>query len=190
MNKVDVTQEEKVFVTKILENAAEKLAIKLDLIRIEFDGIGGCFKTIENAAVTNNVPYLFIKINLDWLRANRETNDITIIRDILYHEMRHVYQFGEIANLQNDQPISESKETVLSWINNKKYYISYYSHDRLSHVAHFSQPIEVDAMAFSVVLRLIDAQNGDDVESGLAIPDEVWPLVEKRISEILVTLMS
>lgn len=181
---MNVTEEEKRFVTTILVRACKTLSINLDLIRIEFDGIGDCFKTTENAAVSNDTPHLFIKINLEWLRTKRKAKDFTTIRDILYHEIRHIYQFREIANLKNGFPIYESKEIILNWINDRKHYISFSSFDATTHIPHFSQSIELDAMAFSVLLRSFDSQKENYIENGLAIPDEIWPLVEKRVREM------
>lgn len=183
MNK-GVTQEEKIFIKRILERAARVLSVNLDSLQIEFGDTDGCFETIENAAISNDIPYLFIKINIDWFRVKRNAGDLTAIRDILYHEMRHIYQFNEIVKYKNNQPSLESKETILNWINNRKYYVSYSSEDKTTHIPHFSQSIELDAMSFSVVLRLLDIQNGDNIQNGVAIPDEIWPLVNKRVYEI------
>lgn len=184
MSNMRPTLEESIFVKNTLQRAAQRLSIDLNLVKIEYGGIGNGFETIENGAVSGATPYLHIKINLDWLRHFMEMKNISAILDILYHEMRHIYQFIEIENYSKSHTIHESKDMIDSWIYDLNNYIRYSSSDTTNHVAHFSQSVELDAMAFSILLRTIDSQSNPHVENGVAIPDEVWPLLKDRVNVV------
>lgn len=184
MSNMEPTLEESIFVKNILQRAAQRLSVDLNLVRIEYGGIGNGFDTIENGAKTGSSPYLRIEINLDWLRFFMEKNDNTTLLDILYHEIRHIYQFIEIENYNNSCTIRESRNSINRWIYERANYIPYSSYDTTNHFAHFSQFIELDAMAFSIILRSIDSETNPNIETGVAIPKEVYPLLDDIIDKV------
>lgn len=176
-----LTLVEQKFVEDILEDVAKKLGLQFNSISIEYQSISNGFDSTDVGAKTaRNLPPR-ICINVDWFRKHKD-NDDSVIYDILAHEMRHIYQLNQIANLKAGKETSEPVDVILRWENNFNNYKSYSSTDTNTHRPYFSQDIEVDAMAFSWLYRT-DVK----IDSGLSIPEDIWPFIEKRIEKIRMT---
>lgn len=113
------------------------------------------FESRENAAQCNYEKREII-FNIDWLKDRFKDNDIYQIEYLIMHEIRHFYQRRVVQSyIDNDGiRIYESVDILKAWKDNFAHYIRNKGGAGKDEEAYFTQPVEVDAVAFSYYLLL------------------------------------
>lgn len=137
------------------------------------------FLSLENAMESEQD---LIYVNEDWLRMIFQTENVTELRRMLYHEFRHQYQFDQVARSQNSDTTLETIETVKSWEN--EMYDNIRNDNSEKTVDYYLQNVELDAEAFALHLLDLDAESGIKVTLNHQVPKKAVEPIKKRKKEI------
>lgn len=112
-------------------------------IQLAFERVsGGKLKDVSIGAVTDG-PHHLLTVNMDWYERT-ESQDIYYI---IWHEIRHMYQWSQIEKLDKGERLSEAKEIIEKW---KYETYNYIPNTPKTENQHMKQEIEIDAYAFAV----------------------------------------
>lgn len=167
---------DKEIIKRIINRVSEDLQI--GSIDIEYEPIGKRFQTEGNAAEINSFT---LYINSDWVKRHIQNTDQTELKAILYHEVRHLYQMSEIKKFELKERTKESSEIIKKWKDNLYNYIRNVNEN----IDYYTQPIEIDAIAYAFYLMSIDAQTDKNLSLlTTSIPDGIDNDIRNRMQEI------
>lgn len=149
-----------------------------DVGQVNFKYAEEGFESRENAAQCN-YDRREILFNIDWLKDRFRRNEIYQIEYLIIHEIRHFYQrrLVESYTSKDGMRLYESPAIIKTWKDNFANYIRNKGSDGESEKAYFTQPVEVDAVAFSYYLLLHLRPNINP--NSLYVHPHVMPLIKK-----------
>lgn len=146
-------------------------------VKIKFQRIGqGEFENTKIGAVAQGPSHTLV-VNTDWYETTSEQD----IKYIIWHEMRHMYQWSQIEKLHNSQHFEETTNIISQWQNEL---VNYIKNTPETEERHMKQEMEIDAYAFALyMLFRYCADSNGTVNIGLppVIEDELMNRVRKKI---------
>ena len=126
-----------------------------DVGQIDFKYAEKGFESRENAAQCSYEKRR-ITFNIDWLKDRFKYNEIYQIEYLIMHEVRHFYQRRVVESYTNKEGIRlyESPSIIRAWKDNFEHYIRNKGGEGEDDKDYFTQPVEVDAVAYSYYLLL------------------------------------
>lgn len=144
---------------------------------LKFERVGeGTFDEVKIGAVAQGPQHTLV-INIDWY----ETTDEQDIKYIIWHEMRHLYQWSQIEKMHRNIPLNESEKIIQKW---EYEMLRYTPNTPATEEKHMKQEMEIDAYTFALyMLFKYCADNNGTVNIGLPpmIEDELMTRVKYKL---------
>ena len=159
--------------------------LQLPKVEIVFaDCPSNLFPTMSNAAEGTLLPNGVGRVlfNGPWF-AERICEHRDDVEFFLFHELRHLHQFGQMNILRSKGKTREPKETVEAW---QRGFDGYVRNDGEStETANVTQEVEVDANAYGLLLSTLYRGGKFPIVS---IPDEAFFPARDRVQKYYDTL--